>query len=61
MVYTGVVTIDPNSFDSKIITTLGEALEQAMKIEAMEGYPGSLWVMRPPNIIILQVARPNLH
>jgi hypothetical protein len=39
------------------IATLGEALEQAMKIEAMEGYPGSLWVMRPPednNIAQLQ-------
>jgi hypothetical protein len=24
------------------ITTLGEALEQVMKIEAMDGYPGSL-------------------
>jgi hypothetical protein len=36
---------------------LGEALEQAMKIEAMEGYPGSLQVIRPPddyNIMQLQ-------
>jgi hypothetical protein len=31
------------------ITTLGEALEQAMKIEVMVGYPGSLRVIRPPN------------
>jgi hypothetical protein len=30
------------------INSLGEALEQAMKIEAMAGYPGSLRIMRPP-------------
>jgi hypothetical protein len=29
------------------ITTLGEAFEQAMKIEAMAGYPGNLRIMRP--------------
>jgi hypothetical protein len=39
------------------ITTLGESLEHAMKIEVMVGYPGSLWVIRPPddyNIMQLQ-------
>jgi hypothetical protein len=39
------------------LTTLGEALEQAMKIEAMEGYPGSLHMMQPVednNIVQLQ-------
>jgi hypothetical protein len=29
------------------IATLTEALEQSMKIEAMEGYPGSLRITRP--------------
>jgi hypothetical protein len=28
------------------ITTLGEALKQVMKIQAMVGYPESLWVMK---------------
>jgi hypothetical protein len=28
---------------------LREALEKDMKIEAMVGYPGSLWVIRPPD------------
>lgn len=39
------------------ITTLGEALEHAMKIEAMAGYPCTLRVTRPPddyNIMQLQ-------
>jgi hypothetical protein len=39
------------------IATLTDALEQSMKIEAMEGYPGSLKVTRPPtdaNLVQLQ-------
>jgi hypothetical protein len=33
------------------IATLGEALEQSMKIEAMTGYLGNLRIMRPPKDI----------
>jgi hypothetical protein len=39
------------------IATLTNALEQSMKIESMEGYPGSLRVTRPPsyaNLVQLQ-------
>jgi hypothetical protein len=39
------------------ITALGEVLEQAMKIEAMKGYPRNEQVMRPPkdhNIMQMQ-------
>jgi hypothetical protein len=39
------------------IATLGEELEKAMKIEAMEGYLGNFKIMRPPkdaNIVQLK-------
>jgi hypothetical protein len=56
-VYSGLLPLTCIPLTQQRIATLGEALEKAMKIEAMEGYPGSLRIMRPledANIMQLQ-------
>jgi hypothetical protein len=48
MEYPGISTSDMNFVNTTMNRLLDRALEQSMKIEAMEGYPGSLRVARPP-------------
>jgi hypothetical protein len=53
----GILPLTQIPLTQQWITTLGEALEHAMKIEVMVGYPGILRVIRPPddyNIMQLQ-------
>jgi hypothetical protein len=45
MVYTSPITLTRIPLTQQRIATLGEALEQAMKVEAMESYHGSLQMM----------------
>jgi hypothetical protein len=57
MVHSGIFPLTRIPLTQQRLATLGEALEHAMKIEAMEGYPGNLRMMRSPednNIVQLQ-------
>jgi hypothetical protein len=48
MIYQRITTSDENSFNATTDSHVTESLEQSMKIVAMEGYPGSLRMNRPP-------------